>query len=154
MQLVDLSPGARAALKGQRGRVGAQGLRGAPGATGATGATGAIGSIGPTGPAGPAGPAGAAGPTGSAGPAGGFNLSKIVLVQGPTTPAPPNASTTALATCPTGAKVISGGFFAGTQSEIFLSAYTTDGNSWGAVVFNPSTTTADSFNAFAVCATP
>jgi len=146
--MADLSNVTIAKLRGQRGPVGPAGARGAQGPQGVTG------------PAGPAGPQGAQGFTGSAGqsggqgPAGGFNLSKIILVQGADVVIAPFEAETAFAVCPPGAKAISGGFNAGLSSEVFISRYHQDGNSWGGSFFNNSTTTSDTVTPFAVCVAP
>jgi hypothetical protein len=73
IRMIDISPSAKTALKGQRGAPGATGAQGAAGpqgpvgATGATGATGAKGDTGATGAKGDSGAAGAAGAQGQKG---------------------------------------------------------------------------------------
>lgn len=86
IQIWNLSPEARAALKGQRGPVGRTGAPGAPGAAGAEGAAG------------------------PAGPAGGFDPSKLSVALSPQTYAPPYTVVTTYANCPAGSYAISGGY--------------------------------------------
>ena len=63
IQVVDISKGTQALLKGNAGPRGPQGLQGPQGAQGAQGAQGVLGAPGPTGPAGPAGATGPPGPS-------------------------------------------------------------------------------------------
>jgi hypothetical protein len=118
------SPGA-AGAKGDKGDPGEQGPKGDTGAKGDTGeqgpagpAGGPKGDKGDTGPQGPAGPAGAAGPAGPAGPKGdpgppgGTNTVVTRVVGDPV----PNGSSDeewqaeAVATCPDGQRIVSGGY--------------------------------------------
>src|SRR3954463_4694002 len=87
-----IKPSVRHALKGRRG------------ARGPTGPHGAQGVPGPAGPAGPAGPSG---------------IASITTVDGPATPYGPSSSgsgavASSTATCPSGSRVVGGGFDATT----------------------------------------
>ena len=96
------------------------------------------------GPSGPAGPAGAAS---------GFDPGKITYVAGPETDLPANAAAgaqTLTATCPSGTKVIGGGF-----PSIALegaSIATADGTGWSLIVVNATDVDIPNAFAFAVCA--
>jgi Collagen triple helix repeat (20 copies) len=94
IQTVDISAKAKGALRGQRGP---RGLQGAPGATGVQGPMGSRGPAGSTGPAGPQGP-----------PGPGVSDLHYVQATGTAPPQDPNGGT-ALAVCPPGEIVVSGG---------------------------------------------
>jgi hypothetical protein len=95
IQLVDLSAKAKRALRGQRGPRGRQ----AP--AGPAGVQGLPGGEGPQGPA------------GASGASGGFDPSKVTYVHGATIAIAANAPQTILAVnCPSGQKVLAGGYFA------------------------------------------
>jgi hypothetical protein len=129
IQLRDLSPKAKLALKGQRGPRGYTGLPGT---------------------AGPAGPAGA---TGAAGPAGGFDPSKLMHVTGNAIAVAPESFGTATATCPSGLSVISGGFHvsAADLAEVDGS-HVMEGNSWQVLVYNWDVDFPAEVVPYAVCA--
>jgi hypothetical protein len=65
---------------------------------------------GPAGPAGPAGAAGAAGPAGPAGPAGASGAAANFTVKKVTVAGGGGGFTTVTAVCPSGSKLVSGGF--------------------------------------------
>lgn len=101
---------------GATGPAGPQGLKGDTGDTGATGPkgdTGATGNQGPqgaTGSTGPAGPQGPTGPTGPQGQQGIPGLSGLQYITGIPLTLIRQETGTAIATCPAGLKVISGGY--------------------------------------------
>ena len=146
IKMVDLHPSAKAALMGQRGPTGPAGARGATGPAGPAGATG------PAGPAGPQGFTGPAGSSGSQGPAGGFNPAKVSYVTGPTVSILPGEIEGASAFCPTGTKVIGGGFFASITS-VGGTGNNNEGTSWFVLVENTTTIPVD-IHATAVCVSP
>jgi hypothetical protein len=90
-----LNAAARSSLAGQRGPAGPQGP------------TGDTGPAGPQGPKGGTGPTGPQGPKGDAGPA--ADLGAIIEVDGDETTVPAGQNGLAYATCPSGARVLSGG---------------------------------------------
>jgi hypothetical protein len=130
-------------------------LAGARGPAGATGQTGAQGPVGVQGPQGISGLTGGSGPQGAPG---GFDLSKISYVTGPTTSVVP--TTTGLIVgietdCPAGNKVISGGFrilSAGAVHAVRSESNTT-GSGWMVEMTNNSGSPVDVY-ATAVCAAP
>jgi hypothetical protein len=79
-------------------------VTGPPGPAGPAGATGATGA---TGPQGATGPAGVTGPAGAQGPAGVSGYEFINAV----TPLPPQVTTEAKATCPSGKSPVGGGYW-------------------------------------------
>ena len=82
-------------LQGPQGPAGPQGLTGAPGATGPAGAQGATGAQGPAGPEGPAG----------------AGMSGYEIIWEPVSGTVPAGDTLiGIASCPTGKKVLGGGF--------------------------------------------
>jgi len=121
------------------------------------GSTGATGAQGPAGPQGPQGIQGFTGSSGPQGPPGGFDLGKISYVTGPTVSVPSVAGlavgTEAL--CPTGDKVVGGGFrilSADTAVGVVRSASNSTGSGWIVEVTNTSSAPVD-MHATAVCAT-
>ena len=126
----DLSAAARAELKGS------QGPAGPAGATGATGATGASGV------------------NGVQGPAGGFDPAKVTYIEGPAVTIGPQANGSGKATCPAGAKVLSGGWvvISGNVGEVFGSRSYDSGGSWTVMVYNHAQYTNATVTPFAVCA--
>jgi hypothetical protein len=108
--------------KGDKGDIGATGPQGATGPAGPQGEPGAKGDTGATGPAGPQGakgdkgdtgaigPQGAPGPTGPQGPQGIPGLSGLQYVTGSPLTLERQETGTAIAACPAGLKVISGGY--------------------------------------------
>jgi hypothetical protein len=113
-------------------------------------ASDALPKPGPRGLRGSTGAAGPAGGPGVVGPAGGFDPNKIQYVTGPDTPIATGANPAVLtATCPTGTKVLAGGFFA-TVGITYVSRQDTVGNSW--VVWVDATGGPDGHgSAYAVC---
>jgi hypothetical protein len=122
------------------------------------GPRGQVGPAGPTGAAGATGAIGAQGPAGPQGPPGGFDLSKISYVTGPAVSVPSGAGlivgTEAL--CPTGNKVVGGGFrifSADTAVHVVSSESDNSGSGWTVGVANTSSGPVD-IHATAVCAAP
>ena len=134
------------------------GPRGPVGRQGPAGSAGTIGAQGPAGQQGPQGTQGLTGAPGPQGPIGGFDISKIIYVTGPTTSAPsvPGLGVGIAATCPTGDKVIGGGFRIlsnSTDVSVVSSRSDSTGSGWIAEVANTSGSSVD-FQATAVCAAP
>jgi hypothetical protein len=127
IKLADISPGAKRALRGQRGP---RGFTGAPGVQGAQGAQG---------------PAG----TGS-----GFDPNKISYVEGAVVTIDPESFGEATATCPAGAKAISGGWLVDTEGvgEVAGTRSYDSGGSWTVRVFNWDDVGNATVTPFAVCA--
>ena len=100
--------------KGDAGEKGDKGDKGDAGPKGDTGAAGIAGPAGPQGPAGPAGPQGPQGPAGSGG-----SLAPSIIVRDSVDIAPGRFAR-AIATCPPGKIMMSGGF----QFSFFDRAYT------------------------------
>ena len=123
IQVVDLSPRARRALRGQRGP---RGFAGEPGAQG------------PAGVAGPAGPAGAPG----------LANVEIVFANNATHA---NTALALDATCPTGKRVIAGGFRGAAGTDV-LESFPFNDRTWR-VVFAAQPTAGLNADAYAVCAT-
>jgi hypothetical protein len=116
------------------------------------------GPRGQVGPAGATGAIGAQGPAGPQGPPSGFDLSKISYVTGPTVSVPSGAGlivgTEAL--CPTGNKVVGGGFrifSADTAVHVVSSESDSSGSGWTVGVANTSSGPVD-MRPTAVCAAP
>lgn len=137
----------------QTGPQGPQGVPGVAGLSGPMGFPGPQGIPGPTGSTGPAGASGAAGLTGPAGPAG---VSGHIVVISPYVNIPAGSETGTFAQCPTGQKVLGGGFrfdnfVQNTSSAVIASAPDAENTRWAITVrnygINPST-----IAAFAVCA--
>jgi Collagen triple helix repeat (20 copies) len=91
---------------GAQGPAGPTGAQGTPGPTGAQGPTGTTGTVGGTGPQGPQGVAGPPGPTG---PQGAPGISGLQIVNGAALNTG-TAETTVTVTCPSGKKVLGGGY--------------------------------------------
>jgi len=127
--LVDISPKAKAALKGQRGPRGPQGFPGADGAPG---------QIGPV------------------GPAGGFNPAKIIYMTGTTFEVAVGGITSGTTYCPVGTKAISGGWtvITGGVGEVWGNRSYDSGGSWTVSVANHSDFTVATVTPFAICAAP
>jgi hypothetical protein len=98
---------------------------------------------------------GPAGPVGTQGPAGGFDPAKVTYVEGPEVSIAPGQTGNGVAVCPTGAKVLSGGWvvIAGAVGEVFGSRSYDSGGSWTVLVFNHGQYTNATVKPFAVCAT-
>ena len=102
---------------GATGPAGPQGPQGDPGPAGATGAAGPQGPQGDPGPAGATGPAGPQGPQGDPGPAGVAGYERIYQ-DFPTTGLGPTGTTpNFVLACPTGKKVIGGGYYTTTMGS-------------------------------------
>ena len=125
---VDLSAGAKRALKGQHGPVGPQGATGARGPTGAQGATGV------------------------AGPAGGLDPAKTHYVQGDTVQI--DRYGRAHAYCPAGEKAVSGGLFTASYGQVHENYPSDSGDSWTVSVVHPYPQTGGYLTAYAVCVSP
>jgi hypothetical protein len=144
-------PGAAgpAGPKGDTGDTGPAGPAGPGGPKGDTGDTGSAGPAGPAGPkgdtgdTGPAGPTGPQGPTGATGPAGGANgVSGYVLVSSAIITVPNGGATRfASASCPTGKKVVGGGWDNDAVKDVFVvqSTPNASGTAWLGTIQNNST---------------
>jgi hypothetical protein len=170
IRLVDVHPSAINALRGQRGPQGPEGVAGrdgingtngapgAPGAQGAQGAQGAPGTQGAPGAQGTPGAQGAQGEPGAPGADGGFDPSKVVFPQSSPTPVNPSSSAAANALCPTGARVLGGGW-SSTPSNGVLETIDSRAASFGSIqgwtvqVRNWGTTAA-TLTAHGVCGRP
>ena len=129
IQTVDISAKAKRALKGNRGP---RGPVGPPGASGINGLSG---------PAGPAGPAGAPG---------GFDPAKVSYVLGPlTTIAAGDIDARLSVTCPSGTKVIGGGYFASVGTP--YGNQTLGANDWNVRIDNSGGPAGNGY-ALAICA--
>lgn len=113
-------------LEGEKGDRGDQGIQGEPGAQGYVGPQGAPGAQGVPGPA---------------------SVSNYSVVQGPG--ARSNAITVAFAYCPTGTKVLGGGFAEFGDDEVTQSGPLNDGRGW----YVSLTTKQGGSWAYATCAT-
>lgn len=122
-------------IQGTQGIQGIQGVKGDKGDQGIQGETGAPGTMGPQ---------GAPGAQGVPGPAGVSNYS---VVQG--AGARSNAITVAFAYCPTGTKVLGGGFAQFGDDEVTQSGPLSDGRGW----YVSLTTKQGGSWAYATCAT-
>jgi hypothetical protein len=135
IQMVDISAGAKRALKGQRGLIGP------------TGPTGPAGAVGPAGPAGARGPAGSIGPSGPQGPAG-PGLADLHYVQAVGT-APPSSPGTATAECPPGEVVLSGG--GSVDTGIIYATRAVPPDAWLVGAYNDSPVMTATIEALALC---
>jgi hypothetical protein len=124
IKLADISPGAKRALRGQRGP---RGFTGAPGAQG---------------------------PQGVMGPAGGFDPAKVSYVEGAEVTIAPLSFSEAKATCPVGAKAISGGWLADPLGVVEIRDTRTfdSGGSWTVHAYNWDEFDNATVTPFAVCA--
>jgi hypothetical protein len=106
------------------------------------GRTGAAGSQGPGGPQGPAGPAGP------------VALGKIIRVEGPNVSVPTRQLAASHAVCPSGYRVISGGYSTVLPegATVYFDAEETGTNSWTAAVANFNELQASEVAALAYCA--
>jgi hypothetical protein len=138
IQTVDISAKAKRALKGRVGP------RGPAGPAGTVGATGAQGPAGPTGGQGPAGPIGPAGPRGPAGP--GLTGLHYVFATGS---APPNSAGEAVAQCPSGEIVISGG--GSVDQGIIYATVAIVPDAWLVGAYNDQPTGTATVEALALC---
>ena len=104
--------------------------------------------------AGPQGATGANGANGVQGPAGGFDPAKVSYVQGTPVSIAPGSTGNASATCPAGAKAISGGWLviSGNVGEVFGNKTYDGGGSWSLLIFNHSSYTNADVTPYAVCA--
>ncbi len=95
---------------GPQGAAGPQGEAGPPGTAGPQGPPGPQGLAGPQGIPGPPGPQGASGPSGPAGMSG----YEIVNILGTL---PTNGTTSVVATCPSGKRVLGGGYVTPSEAD-------------------------------------
>jgi hypothetical protein len=103
---------------------------------------------------------GLTGPAGATGPAGGFDPSKVSYISSGDVAVAPNPGGTdvgtATAACPSGTKVVGGGFVIGQGNdggaEVFGSGPNSDGSAWSASIHNDSPTVTAHIAAFADCA--
>jgi hypothetical protein len=109
------------------------------------------------GPRGPQGPQGAQGLQGSQGPKGGLDLSKVSYAS-EIGFVPAQGRATVAATCPSGQKVLGGGFnIVGTPTNLnVLQSYPSGDRTWNVTIEDLSSTpvVGGSFFAYAVCASP
>jgi hypothetical protein len=144
--------------QGIQGVTGATGSTGATGTTGATGATGIQGIQGVQGIQGITGATGATGITGATGPTGTFGT--ITTITNSATAEPGNYVLSLAATCPTGTKLIAGGFLENDNSgDVLFTRNTPDlsTNSWLVTARNSSSglfAKAHAVTSYAMCATP
>jgi hypothetical protein len=127
IKLADISPDAKRALRGQRGP---RGFTGAPGVQGAQGVQGVMG------------------------PAGGFDPAKVSYVEGAEVTIAPLSFSEAKATCPVGAKAISGGWLADPLGVVEIRDTRTfdSGGSWTVHAYNWDEFDNATVKPFAVCA--
>jgi hypothetical protein len=130
-------PAGPAGPKGDKGDTGPQGEPGATGATGAPGPKGDTGATGAQGPKGDTGPQGATGPTG---PAGANGVSGYQLVSSGIVTVSSGATAFASAQCPTGKKVVGGGWDTDATKDVFVMTSTPNasGSAWLGEVQNNS----------------
>jgi Collagen triple helix repeat (20 copies) len=131
IQAVDLSAGAKRALKGTRGAAGAPGARGAQGSQG---------------------PAGIQGPQGIQGPPGAPGIQRLRLVTATVTIAV-GGQDQAEAACPAGETAVSGGYGLSTTDAAVLRSFNV-GSGWVAEAENPTGTGVQpaTLSSFAYCA--
>jgi hypothetical protein len=99
---------------------------------------------------GPAGPQGLQGLQGLQGIAGGFDPAKVSYVTGPTRTFAPGEIEFVEATCPTGTKLLGGGYFANIMHVSASKTYG-DGQTWSVLINNDYGFAIDA-NAHAICA--
>lgn len=139
--------------EGPQGEPGPQGEKGEPGPQGEEGA---VGREGPQGEPGPQGEQGPAGPQGEAGPAGPAGIADLEIVTVSVQADSDDAFASATAFCPTGKKVLTGGWNSGgvieKQANVFENGPTISFNGWRVAAAVPG---GDRFTitAIAVCAT-
>lgn len=139
------------------GSTGATGITGATGPIGATGISGLDGPTGPTGSQGPTGATGFQGTTGPQGPTGVSGVSNYERVVGTMSP-DDELLKTAVADCPSGKKVIGGGFLTDNRSDSGEIAVASNGpiddDTWQVIAGVDSSSGEASFSiqAVAICA--
>jgi hypothetical protein len=99
------------------------------------------------------GPQGLTGAPGPAGVAGGFDPGKVTFVGSGSAAVALGQSATAIATCPTGSRVIGGTSVAG-AGHVVGEGPTANTTGWATVVVNDSLLSSISFSSTAVCAYP
>ena len=111
---------------------GAAGPAGAKGDTGAPAPPARQGAAGPAGPAGPTGPAGPAGPKGDPGSGGVANVTRVIGEPVPNGSSDEEWLAEAVAVCPDGQTIVSGGFFQNVVSlgEVYYNAPTEENDAW------------------------
>ena len=138
-------------IQGPQGATGPQGPQGAQGPAGPVGPQGPIGPMGSQGPQGLQGPQGATGPQGPQGPQGVPGVSGYEHVFGPTNAQFPGVSTFHTADCPSGKRVLGGGFSTtSTHMNVFRS-FASSSTQWRVDVQN-NAGDLQSAQAFAICA--
>ncbi len=138
---------------GPAGPAGATGPAGAMGPAGPQGEMGPTGPAGPTGPQGPVGPQGATGATGPQGPAG-ISGQMIASTAMLTLNLMPNQQSSLDVTCPTGKRVLGGGWETNNPSANVhaLSSYPLSQTSWRVVIrLSQDTAATFGFRVWAVC---
>ncbi len=137
-----------------------RGPTGPEGPSGPAGPMGTAGVIGPQGPAGPPGAQGPVGPPGPQGPTGAPGLSGFEIVQRTATSVsnPTPGVFTVQASCPSGKKVVSGGFSVSPNDvALKVGVRSTNPNPAGTawvVEFFGTTFGAWTFTVYAICAFP
>jgi hypothetical protein len=115
---------------------------------------------GPRGRRGPRGPAGPQGPAGLQGPPGPTGIATITFVEGPWSPQCPTGGgacqiATSTAVCPTGLRVVGGGFVSGSTDNIVLFAEAIGPGSGGyQVIAENVNNIPNNIKAQAICAGP
>jgi len=143
-----------AGQQGPKGDTGAAGPKGDTGSAGPKGDTGSAGPKGDTGaagaagPAGPAGPQGATGPQGPAGP-GGLDGYEIVRRDGEVQPL---SYSYLQVPCPTGKRVLGGGYNMGGGSPWAFHNDPVGSSIWQVAIENKDLFTKAYFTAYAICA--
>ncbi|MFD9636441.1 hypothetical protein [Streptomyces violascens] len=157
--------------KGDPGERGPAGPAGPAGSAGPKGDTGQTGPAGPTGPKGDTGPAGAAGPKGDTGDTGQTGPAGPTGPKGDTGPPGPTRDPITLTSanqslpkdtsqsfngpaCPTGSKVIGGGFYqSNTPSDALLLSSNPDpaGNLWQVWLKTPPTASDNTVKVYTIC---
>jgi hypothetical protein len=151
-------PQGPAGAMGPAGSDGAQGPAGPPGPAGAPGTPGEQGPQGAAGPQGPAGPTGAVGPMGPMGPQGPSGVSGYQHVFAEFAQfVNPNDTMIKTLTCPTGKKVVTGGFYylggPVAYHPTFTASYPSSDTTWWVSMKNTtSTATNFQFGIVIICA--
>src|SRR4030095_13962507 len=126
------------------------------------GDTGAAGPAGPEGPTGPTGPTGATGPTGPTGPQGpkgdkgdpGTSVYQIVSTGLVPVPVVANGTATMSVTCPSGKRVLGGGYESSTVFVLHpVASYPATVDSWKVTLRLSQDAATIQFRVYAVCAT-
>ncbi len=147
-----ISPKVLDKLRGDRGATGTTGPAGTAGPQGTAGGPGLTGKEGPRGPQGPEGPTGPEGPEGREGAA--PEPAELEEAPGPEEELPGGGATpvSSVAECPTGERVVSGGYKVGKAGpQIEASEASEGGTAWTVTAINPEAA-ATTLQAIAYCA--